>query len=396
VIASRLRAVRGELPRLYWVVWTGTLVNRIGGFITPLLTFYLTGERGLSIETAGVIVSLFGVGGVAAALVGGVMADRLGRRANMVISLFGGGALMATLGFVRGELAIGAVTLALGFTGELYRPAVMAFIGDVVPPAQRLRAYALLFWVINLSFAVAAALGGLLSRWSYTALFLLDAGSMVAYGAIVLTRLPETRPPPVADRARRVGLLDVLSDTTFMTVWALSFGLALLFFQHSVSLSAHLGAQGHDQAVYGTVMAVNGVVIVLLQPVASARLGGLDPSRVLAVAAVLVGAGFALHGVSAWLPVHVAAVVVWTIGEIMSSPTHSTIVAQLSSAEARGRYQGVFGMSWGAASAIGPLAGGQLMGAAGPGALWTACLGLGVVVAVGYLVTARGRRARGA
>ncbi len=395
MIAARIRALRGELPDAYWVVWIGTLVNRIGGFVMPLLTFYLTGERGLSIGTAGVIVALFGVGGVGAALVGGVLADRVGRRATMVVSLFGGGALMATLGFVRGELAIGAVTLALGFTGELYRPAVMAFIGDVVPAAHRLRAYALLFWVINLSFAVAAVVGGLLSRWSFTALFLIDAATMIGYGLIVLTRLPETRPARVADGAPAIGLGHVLADRTFMTVWALSFGMALIFFQASVSLSAHLASQGHDQAVYGALMAVNGVVIVVLQPIVSSRLGSRAPSRVLALAALLTGAGFALHGVSALLALHVVAVVVWTVGEILAAPTHSALVAHLSPPEARGRYQGMFGMSWGAASAIGPLGGGALVDAAGAPALWGGCLGLGAAVAVGYLVTAAGRRARG-
>ena len=396
MILARVRAVRRELPDAYWVVWLGTLINRLGGFVAPLLTFYLTGERGLSVGTAGLIVALHGVGGVGAALVGGVLADRLGRRPTMLVSMFGGGVAMALLGFARHEATIAALTFGLGFVGELYRPAVMAFVGDVVPAAQRLRAFALLYWVINLSFAVASALGGLLARWSYTALFLIDAATMIGYGVLVAVRLPESRPPAHHDDAPPIGLLQVLTDGTFMRLWALSFGMALIVFQSSVSLSAHLVGQGFDQVAYGAIMAVNGVVIVLLQPVAAARLGRLDPSRVLAGAALLVGGGFALHGVSPYLAVHLLAVLVWTLGEIAAAPTHAAVVAHLSPPTARGRYQGVFGMSWGAASAVGPLAGGAIVAHAGAGALWAACLGVGLITAAGYLATAAGRRARGA
>ena len=46
--------VRG-LPRTYWILWTGALINRLGGFVMPLLALYLTGERGLSVEQAGLV-----------------------------------------------------------------------------------------------------------------------------------------------------------------------------------------------------------------------------------------------------------------------------------------------------------------------------------------------------
>src|SRR5687767_14987721 len=101
------------------MVCIGTVVNRAGGFVVPLLTFYLTRERGMSLTKAGLIVSLFGAGAVAAGLVGGVLADRVGRRATMAFSMLGGAALMTALGFVREPAAIAALIVALGFVGEL-------------------------------------------------------------------------------------------------------------------------------------------------------------------------------------------------------------------------------------------------------------------------------------
>ena len=36
----------GGLPRSFWVLWSGTLVNRIGYMVEPFLAYYLTGIRG--------------------------------------------------------------------------------------------------------------------------------------------------------------------------------------------------------------------------------------------------------------------------------------------------------------------------------------------------------------
>jgi hypothetical protein len=52
----------GPLPRVYWFIWAGTLVNRLGSFVLPMLTIYLTGRRGLALEDAGAILSGFGLG----------------------------------------------------------------------------------------------------------------------------------------------------------------------------------------------------------------------------------------------------------------------------------------------------------------------------------------------
>ena len=396
---GKIADIRRSLPEAYWIVWLGTLVNRSGGFVGPLLTFYLTGERHLSIATAGVVVSLFGAGSVIAALVGGVMTDRLGRRATMLISMVGGSVLMATLGFQRDLVAIAVNTFALGFVGELYRPAVMAYVGDVVPPQDRLRAFGYLYWVINLSFAFAAVMGGLLSKWSYTALFVADAATMIGFAALIGARVRETRPPAAARGeagAARTRLVDVLRDRTFMMFWLLSFGASFLIYQSAVPLSGHLASQGYDQSAYGGLLAVNGVLIVLLQPRLTLWGATHDRSRLLALSAFLIGGGIALHGPSSWIAIHVAAIAVWTIGEIIAAPLNATVVTSMASVDARGRYQGTLGMAWGLASMVGPLAGGAVLDHVGAAALWASCFVIGTVVALGFLATAAGRRARGA
>jgi predicted MFS family arabinose efflux permease len=64
-----------DLPPAYWLLWLGTLINRLGGFVIPFLTLYLTGQRGIPISQAALMVSLFGAGSFTASLAGGVVAD---------------------------------------------------------------------------------------------------------------------------------------------------------------------------------------------------------------------------------------------------------------------------------------------------------------------------------
>src|SRR5260370_37993423 len=58
------------LPRVYWILWTGELINRLGSFVLPLLALYLTTGRGLSVESVGFVVALWGAGSLAAGPVG--------------------------------------------------------------------------------------------------------------------------------------------------------------------------------------------------------------------------------------------------------------------------------------------------------------------------------------
>ena len=42
------------LPRAYWYIWAGTLVNKLGTFVVPFLALYLTQQRGFSAATAAI------------------------------------------------------------------------------------------------------------------------------------------------------------------------------------------------------------------------------------------------------------------------------------------------------------------------------------------------------
>ncbi|HVV87810.1 MAG TPA: MFS transporter [Kofleriaceae bacterium] len=391
-----LDETRRSLPDAFWLVWIGTLINRAGAFVLPLLGYYLKHERGLRQAEAALVASAYGAGLVVAGLVGGVLADRIGRRATMAGSLLGGAVMMVLLSLGRSVPAMAAAAAGLGVIGEMYRPAVMAYVGDVVPPAQRQRAFGLIYWAINLGFATAAIVGGVVAQYSFRALFFGDAATMAIYALLVVTRIRESRPPEAADPATAGSLAGVLRDRVFLIFVLLGLASSLVFYQSTITLVTYLEGQGRSPLACGSLAAINGIVIILAQPRIVSALAGVDPSRALAAAAMLAGLGFGLHGLGAALALHATAIVVWTLGEIVQSPFYSSVVTTLSSPSTRGRYQGVLGMAFGVGAMAGPPAGALAMRALGRTGPWLACAVVGVVTAGGYLATAPARRARGA
>ena len=89
------------LPPTYWLIWTGTLINRLGGFVIPFLTLYLTAQRAIPVSQAALMVSFFGAGSFIAQLSGGELTDRLGRRPVMLMSFFITPIFMIMLGLAR-------------------------------------------------------------------------------------------------------------------------------------------------------------------------------------------------------------------------------------------------------------------------------------------------------
>ena len=384
--------MRPAYPRPFWVLFAGTLVNRLGMVVLPFLALFLTSERGLTIPQATLVVGLYGAGAFSAGFVGGWLSDAVGRRPVLVGSLLGGAALIVALPRAEGLAAIAALTFAFGVVSEAYRPAVSASVADLVPEGQRTRAYALLYWAINLGVAIGPALGGLLAeRVGFASLFLLDGLTMAAYAGIVWAGVPETRPTASSGagssgreaRAPRRGLATALRDGHLLALAAVTLAVGAAFQQGFSTLPLVMDGQGLGESVYGLVIAVNGAVIVVLSlPLARWAERHVGPG-LLAGSVLLIGAGLgAMAWASSFWP-YAAATAVMTIGEILFIPIMPTLVARRAPARLQGTYQGVYHSGWGLSKMVGPPLGGLVLAAVGGTALWAACFALSAVTALG-------------
>ncbi|MFE6127180.1 MDR family MFS transporter [Streptomyces sp. NPDC056437] len=396
--AALRRAVRESvsgLPPAFWWLWTSTLVNRLGAFVATFMALYLTLEEGYSASYAGLVVALHGLGGVISSLGGGVMADRLGRRPTLLIAQSSTAVSVAVLGFVQHPVAIAAVAFVVGMASNASRPAVQAMMADIVRPQDRVRAFSLNYWAINLGFAVSSVAAGFIAEYSYLAGFLGEAVMTLICAVVVFVKLPESRPERSAEESAtgaaepQVGLGTVLRDGRFMGVVGLSFLVSLVFMQGYMGLPLAMGADGFSASDFGTAIAINGVLIVVMQIPVTRYIEHRDPRRLLIISSLLAGYGFGLTAFAGSIAVYALTVCVWTLAEIVNAPTQTGLVVRLSPLHGRGRYQGMYTMSWSVAALIAPLLAGFVIDHYGAGLLWGMCAALGTVAGLGYWLLMR-------
>ncbi|KES07561.1 transporter [Streptomyces toyocaensis] len=391
-VAGLRRAVRESvsgLPPAFWWLWISTLVNRLGGFVATFMALYLTLDRGYSASYAGLVAALHGLGGVISSLGAGVMTDRLGRRPTLLVAQTATALSIAVLGFMRDPVAIAAVAFLVGMASNASRPAVQAMMADIVRPEDRIRAFSLNYWAINLGFAVSSAGAGFIAEVSYLAGFLIEAGMTLVCAVVVFVKLPESRPsgedsPEASAAGESVSLLTVLRDGRFMGVVGLSFLIAVVFQQGYLGLPVAMGEAGFTPADFGLAIAVNGVLIVVLQLPVTRFIEHRDPRHLLVASSLLAGYGFGLTAFAGSVAVFALTVCVWTLAEIVNAPTQTGLVVRLSPVHGRGRYQGMYTMSWAVAALVAPLMSGFVIDHWGAEWLWGMCAVVGTVAGLGY------------
>ncbi|EPH40025.1 MFS transporter [Streptomyces aurantiacus] len=395
-LTAARRAVKESvsgLPPAFWWLWTSTLVNRLGAFVATFMALYLTLDRGYSATYAGLVAALHGLGGVVSSLGAGVMTDRLGRRPTLLVAQASTAGSVALLGFMTHPVAIAGVAFLVGMASNASRPAVQAMMADIVRPEDRVRAFSLNFWAINLGFAISSAAAGFIASYSYLAGFLIEAAMTLACAVVVYVKLPESKPAQSAEEAAggpEAGLGTVLRDGRFMGVVGLSFLVALVFQQAYVGLPVAMGEAGFTPSDYGVAIACNGVMIVLLQIPVTRFIEHRDPQRLLVISSLVAGYGFGLTAFAGSVGLIALTVCLWTLAEIVNAPTQTSLVVRLSPTHARGRYQGMYAMSWAVAALAAPLISGSVIDRLGAEWLWGFCAVVGTTAALGYWGLMRG------
>lgn len=374
----------GGLPGPFWWLWLGTLVNRAGTFIEPFFVLYLTGPRHVSVQTTGLVLAVWGLGSTLSHPLGGFLTDRFGRRSTLGASLAVTAGMLLLLSVTRGLVEITVVVSVLGVVADMYRPASSAAVADLVPERERVRAFALQFWAVNLGFSVAAASAGLLLHAvGFGLLFVLDAATTLVFGLLALRFVPETRPqgdhPParLTDPFRLLGRDRLLAAATGLVL-----AYAVLYAQVNIALPLAVRGAGLSASVYGYAIALNGLIIVFGQPFTVGWLGRTSRRLTLPVGMGLVGAGIAATGLCHRPWQFVLTVVAWTLGEILTAGSFQALITSMAPSHMRGRYAGALGLAWGASALVAPLLGTAVYALSRP-ALWTGCLIVGLAAGCG-------------
>ncbi|MEY2428529.1 MAG: hypothetical protein QOJ40_1414 [Verrucomicrobiota bacterium] len=376
---TSLRENLRALPRAAWILFFGTFLNKFGTFVLPFLAIYMT-RLGYTIAQAGLAIGAYGIGTLCASLLGGYLADRLGRRKTIVLSMFSVSVAMLSLSQARSLAGIVFFSGLAGLTGELYRPASSALLADLVPVGQRVTAFAAYRMAFNAGFAFGPAAAGWLAKKSFVWLFVGDAFTSVLYGVVAWFALPAgLRGTPIENSVLETVRV-LRDDRRLRQIVCAALAIGVVFVQVSSTMSLLITQSGFSPATYGLLISLNGVLVVLCELPLTTITKRYPARRMIALGYLLIGAGFASNALVRTIPLLVLTVVLFTVGEMISMPVSGAYVADLAPAHQRGLYMGTYGMTWSLAFVCGPSLG-MLLFAKSPLALWLACGVLGLLAA---------------
>jgi MFS family permease len=367
------------LPPAAWILFGGTFINRFGTFVVPFLILYLT-KIGYTSTQAGLAIGAYGIGLLVASSAGGHLADRIGRRNTIVLSMFGSAAAILALSQARGYAAIVILTGITGSLSELYRPASYALVGDLVAEEHRVTALGVYRFAVNLGVAAGLATAGFLADHSYMLLFIGDAATSIVYGLIALFALPQGLRTYVKNERTGEALRVAARDRPFVIFLLATLCATIIDFQMGSTFALHVTSLRFPSSTYGLLISTNGLLIVLFELGITQWTRRFPPRPMIALGYLLAGAGFALTGFARTVPALAATVVIWTLGEMISSPVAGAYAVQLAPEKYRGRYLGLFMTMWSLGMIIGPPLG-TFAFARNPAFVWAVCGALGVISA---------------
>ncbi|MEW4427637.1 MFS transporter [Paenibacillus pabuli] len=351
-MASQLK----QIHPLAWTIIVGTIFGRMATSMSiPFLSIYLTQQMGASPTQTGIIVAVSALVGVFASFYGGYISDRIGRKKVLFMSVFGWA--LVFIGFaLSDEIWLFFIMNALnGICRALFEPTSRALLSDITPPSSKLLVFNLRYAAINLGVVFGPLLGLYLGLSDSNLSFLVAGGVYIAYGILLIVQFilhplkqdgqsTGTTEPIRLKQAFRI----TSGDPVFMFVLIGTIFCVLGYGHFSSTLPQFMAINPNmtDGAKwFGYMLSLNAVVVLAVQfPVV--RIASRFPPVVpLITGNIMVSVSLLLFGLaqSPWMLV--AAVVIFTVGEVLMFTLMDVLVDRIAKPELKGTYFGMIGFN---------------------------------------------------
>ena len=354
------------MPRALWLLIAGMIINVTGSsFLWPLNTIYIHEHLGKSLSVAGLVLMVNSGASVIGNLFGGALFDKIGGFKSILTGIFI--TMAAVMGLVfNNEWPYYVLFLTIvGFGSGIVFPAMYAMAGSVWPEGGR-RSFNAIYVAQNVGVAVGAALGGLVASYSFTYIFIANAGmyliflliAIFGYRNINSEKAEQTsiikHTKVVKNRTKLNGLL-VLS-IAYLLCW-------VAYVQWQTTIATHTQDLGISLKQYSLLWTINGALIVLGQPVISIvvrKFAKTLKTQIIIGLLIFIGS-FVIVAIAEQFTAFVVAMVILTIGEMFVWPAVPTIANDLAPKGREGFYQGIVNSTATGGRMIGPLLGGIIV-----------------------------------
>lgn len=319
----------GQSPRELWIIFLLKFLESFSYFITSLnFTLYLSREFGYNDLTAGTYYGLWGVLISVYGLVTGILIDKLGVKWSLVI-----GGIISTLGRVLFAIApsrpmlLMSVFVLMPLGSSMAIPVLSIGIKRIAVAEDRSTAFGLYYSIMNVSAMISGGLTDFLNRLVHTDdaqsppqppsavaaaaagsaaiiitplrfTFLVGAGSTIVYTLVAafFFRAIDVSPDGQVQKSEQPHLgawQNVCNTVRDKIFWRLVLfatlltGVNMVFRSMDSVLPKYLLRAVDPNAPYGTIYAINPVLIIFLAPLFQALFAELDPYRCILVGSTI-------------------------------------------------------------------------------------------------------------
>jgi MFS family permease len=393
---ANIKRIYNTYPSQFWLMVFGIFLSTAGAsMISPFLMIYASEKLHLPLSTVATLITINAGTGLFSSFIAGTLADKIGRKVVMVISLATNGLIYLFMMRAASYPAFAFLMFLTGLANPLYQVGADAMLADLIPQEKRTDAYAINRMLNNAGFALGPAVGGFIAFISYDYAFYAAAAGMLTYSLLLFFFARETLSKavqPALQQPPDSGYAQVFRDRSYLTfVGVVALGLiapGMLWVLLAVYTKTNFNL---PENLFGWIPTTNALMCVFVQYFVT-RIS----RRFRTLPVVAVGMGIYALGVGSvalmssfwgfWL-----SMVILTFGELIVVPTASTFVANLAPADLRGRYMSIYWLAWGISRGAAPLIGGFLNDQIAPQAIWVGGLVIGLVSAAALFLLSRQR-----
>jgi predicted MFS family arabinose efflux permease len=376
------------LSRNSWFLSIVMLINRSGTMVVAFMTVYCIKQLHFSVEQAGIVMTLFGAGAICGGFFGGKITDKAGFYDLQVGAMTSGGILFIVLGFQESFLNVCIGAFVLSLCNESVRPANSSAIAHYSSPENKTRSISLNRLAINIGWALGGGLGGFLAAINYHLLFWVDGGTNILAAIFLVILMPKSG---IVKSYKKADMPEIRTsayrDKTYLLFIACGLLFFICFYEFMIIEPAFYKIAWHFSLPFiGFLMALNGILIAIVEMVMIHNLEGRRPGLVYIYTGIFMGAlGLILLNIVP--PSAIAAiliVILITFSEMLSMPFMNSFWIQRSQDHNRGQYAGLYSMAWSAAQIIAPVLGGLIIATGGFTMLWWIFAAMSLISATGF------------
>ena len=368
-----------------WLLALVMFINRSGAMVLPFLSIYLNQQLGISLTDCGLIMIFYGLGSLSGAFTGGILTDRFGFVPVMVTSLFlTGASFILVMGFTTFYALCGGIFL-ISFVADNFRPANLTAIESFSNKENLTRSIGVIRLAINLGYAFGPFAGGLIAAsLGYNFLFIINALSVTLAGIVFTIYFRDKNQIPRKKVTKKV-LSDVdmpWKDKSYMLYLSLFSIIAIVFFQLIYIVPLFYNTVYElDESWVGILMGVNGLSVFILElPLIYTLEKRYTPIMLVIIGGVLIAiSSLAFILIPYVIVASLTYIIIGAIGEMLSFPFSNTYALSFCNNLNRGKYMGLYTMTFSLAHVIAPFAWFKCIDLLGYNMTWIFGCGMAIV-----------------